>query len=406
MALFKKRRNLSDYCTFKLVHLLSQDTDDKWEEFRRGLQHDQSLIRADGTVYSNNLAAASLQLMFVAITRNSKFGVGAEAHHFVSTWLKERHLSKIDDLSGEYSQAFGSSSVDGVPAMAHLFIEKVTGATNATTAKAFCDYFYVVLNGLFYEFESIKLVAAPQSGDNASESKVSPTPGPNIFCNSCGSSIARAAEFCTSCGMRVQTFASSQETPYNILDAADESVGIVKNAPGGVSDVVAGLIAHSFSFTQFTELFKDQKLAEEWTSDDALTVWYSMGNLVLVIATWQTYRDKATIFSILDRTRSTLKTKWGISETQFEKLRAFINETEGEAVTSFVSCKSGDDLFRFFSRYTDRIIGLAVPFSASTFEVQLMGKQSHHDPLLPMKVSDLFIKCVGIVKETLESSQR
>lgn len=159
MVLFKQKRCVEEYCAFKLVHLLSQDTDDKWEEFRTSC-NDSSLMEADGTVYFNNLCAASLQLMFVAITRNSQFGVGAAARDFVYGWLNDRSLSKIPHLCDEYNKAFGSSSVDGVKAMVLLFSEMVTGSkiTNATV-EAICDYLCVVLRGLFDEFKSIKLVA-------------------------------------------------------------------------------------------------------------------------------------------------------------------------------------------------------------------------------------------------------
>jgi hypothetical protein len=159
--LFKRKENVEEYCTFKLVHLLSQDTDDKWEAFRTNC-NDPSLTAADGTVYSNNLCAASLELMFIAITRNSKFGVGAAARDFVFNWLNQRTLSKIPPLCGEYNGAFGSSYVDGVRAMVLLFAEKVTGSQiGETAAQALYDYFYVVFRGLVDELKSIKLVALP-----------------------------------------------------------------------------------------------------------------------------------------------------------------------------------------------------------------------------------------------------
>jgi len=155
--LFKRKESVKDYCTFKLVHLLSEDTDAKWEAFRRSC-NDPCLTEADGTVYSNNMCAASLTLMFIAITRNSKLGVGSDARDFVYGWLNHRGLSENASLCDEYRRAFGSSPVDGVRAMAFRFAEKVAGpGFKSATAEAFCDYFYVVLRGLFDEFKSIKL---------------------------------------------------------------------------------------------------------------------------------------------------------------------------------------------------------------------------------------------------------
>jgi len=175
---------------------------------------------------------------------------------------------------------------------------------------------------------------------------------------------------------------------------------------GDVAQAIAESIAETFSSARFTNLFKDQTLSEAWTVGDALTVWYSLGHLVLVVAAWRAYNDKSTVFQILDHCRPLLLKHWNVSEDVCDKLRTVVNETEAAAFAAFTGCKDGDDLLRFFSRYVSGILGAPVPFSdRSRFEDELMGiKYRGIDPILNATVCNLFVGVCIATKELLEKS--
>jgi len=117
------------------------------------------LSQADKNLYYDNLRAVMSRLMQIAIAKNSKMSSGIAAQLFMDDYLKKRGLTEIDSLSGEYSQAFGSSYTDGVTPMVELFAHKVTQSKMAEhTKRQFYTAFYVILKTFFEEFESIKLV--------------------------------------------------------------------------------------------------------------------------------------------------------------------------------------------------------------------------------------------------------
>jgi hypothetical protein len=163
--------------------------------------------------------------------------------------------------------------------------------------------------------------------------------------------------------------------------------------------LVASEIGEGFSSRFLTELFKDATLSEGWTLNDALPVWYSLGNLALLIAVWTTYNDAAKATPIISRCRSLLQKHWKMSEDVFEKLRAVIAETEASAFASFVRCKDGKDLMLFFHRYVSRICGAPVPFSErSMFEDHMMGIKYVENLFTEAAVCGFFVDTCGRTK--------
>ena len=188
------------------------------------------------------------------------------------------------------------------------------------------------------------------------------------------------------------------------FDAAFKS-GKLQQAAGAkltfeeVAQLVAAEIGEGFSIRFLTELFNDATLSEGWTMNDALPVWYSLGNLALVIAAWTTYDDTTKATRIISRCRSLLQKHWNMSEDVFEKLRAVIAETEASAFASFVRCKDGKDLMRFFARYVSRICGAPVPFSErSSFEDDMMGIKYVHNFSTEAAVCKFFVDTCGRTK--------
>jgi hypothetical protein len=338
--LFKKKISVTDYCTGKLTALFSQEREATWDSLRARC-NDAALNQADKNLYYDNLRAIMVRLMVIATVKHCNWESDTATRLFISDYLKKRNLTEIDSLSGEYSQAFGSSYTDGVAPMVHLFAHKVTQSKmGEPTKRQFHAEFYGILKMLFEEFKSIKLVRG----------------------------------------------SPSVTTPESV-----------------VAEGIADLIGKSFSSTQFTELFKNATLSEGWTPGDALAAWYSLGNLALIVAVWTTYDDKAKAPPIIDLCRSKLRKHWNMPADIFEKFLTVVGETEASAFTAFTRCKDGTELSRFFGRYVSRILGAPVPFSErSMFEDQMMGFKYRSEPILKAEVCGFFMDICSSTKKLLE----
>jgi len=139
---------------------------------------------------------------------------------------------------------------------------------------------------------------------------------------------------------------------------------------------------------------------------DALAVWYSLGNLAVVIAAWQTFPDSTQALRTIDSTRLALVARWNVSSDVLGKLRATVADTEAAAAFSFTGCKNGIDLQWFFNRYVSRILGAPIEFSnRSTLEDQLMGlRYRGKDATLVLRVCRTFVKACTETKHVLDKA--
>jgi hypothetical protein len=150
-------------------------------------------------------------------------------------------------------------------------------------------------------------------------------------------------------------------------------------------------------------LFENQTLSPGWTLGDALTHWYSLGNLALLVALWEAFNDEAKISRILRLCRTMLPKHWGMSDAVCAKLQAVGEKTESATFASFNACKDGTELLIFFSHYVRRISGASAPPEHSAFENEVSGvRRQITDPILAASVCGLFIKFSTATKEFLE----
>lgn len=116
----------------------------------------------DQKVYFDHLRAVVIQLLHIAITKNSSIEVSGDAHFFVAKYLKDRSLSHLDAFGGDslsaiYNRAFGASYQDGVAGMARAFSEQLTNSKmRSDTMQRFYLEFYGILQALFNDFKSLK----------------------------------------------------------------------------------------------------------------------------------------------------------------------------------------------------------------------------------------------------------
>jgi hypothetical protein len=158
-VLFKKEATVAQYCFGKLEPLLSDEREAAWENLRVRC-NDAYLSQADKNTYFKNLRAVTLELILVAVSRNSS-NCSAEVRIFIDNYLERRCLDEILSLMREYNRAFGTPSPDGVALMVQLFADKVTQSRISDGTKAeFLNEFYAILTALFEEFKSIKLISS------------------------------------------------------------------------------------------------------------------------------------------------------------------------------------------------------------------------------------------------------
>jgi hypothetical protein len=158
--LFKRKVMVADYCSEKLTRLFSREREATWDDLRIRC-NDVHLNQADGQAYYDNLRAAMIELMQIAVTKNCGWKSSADVRIFVGDYLTKRGLKEIDSLRGEYNRAFGTPSPDGVELMVQLFADKLTQSRMGEPARQqFLSEFYAILRALFEEFKSVKLVGA------------------------------------------------------------------------------------------------------------------------------------------------------------------------------------------------------------------------------------------------------
>jgi hypothetical protein len=148
----------TEYCTPKLNRLFSQERETAWDELRVKC-NDADLNQADRNLYYDHLRAVMLELMAIAITKNCGMKASMDARIFIDNYIKQRGWTQVGSLATEYNAAFGSSYTDGVRQIVQLFSRKLTQSKMGEfTKQQFYEEFYTILNVLFEEFKTVKLV--------------------------------------------------------------------------------------------------------------------------------------------------------------------------------------------------------------------------------------------------------
>jgi hypothetical protein len=140
---------------------------------------------------------------------------------------------------------------------------------------------------------------------------------------------------------------------------------VPRNAANNDASVTAARgVAETFSVARFTEFFRGQPFSEGWTLGDALLMWHAMGHIALAVSASKAYgSDTIKISRVLQVCEPQLMKQWNLSEDEFKRFQAIVQQTEPEFLAAFEACESGDDLQCLASRYVDRIYGIPVPLS-------------------------------------------
>jgi hypothetical protein len=159
---FKKKVPVEEYCRNNLTTLFSSERETTCETFRETCD-DSSLNQVDAQLYYSHLRAVFVQLMLIAVTKKCSMNVSSDAHVFIMLHLNERGRADIDEISRDYNQAFGSSSLgpnrDGVGEMVAHFSNSLTpdGLQQHTIERLHAE-FYGMLKVFVDDLKSIRLI--------------------------------------------------------------------------------------------------------------------------------------------------------------------------------------------------------------------------------------------------------
>jgi hypothetical protein len=206
-------------------------------------------------------------------------------------------------------------------------------------------------------------------------------------------------------GLLDRLFGGRKPTPSSTSTPPQIAAAKRRDTSETISGTIARDIANTFSAGQFAQHFGDESLAPNWTYNDALAAWYSLGNLALVNTVTHHFGARHDIAGqVLDAVRAQLVTEWNLSDAAFSRLQKIQVETEKQAFIAFNSCKEGNDLSRFFARYVSMILGSTIPFSSSTLlEDQLQGFEYRGtDPFRQVQLSSTFMDTCIRIKDLLK----
>ncbi|MGD0886142.1 MAG: hypothetical protein ABSA46_14955 [Thermodesulfovibrionales bacterium] len=154
---FRKKIDVDDYCTASLNALFSPEREKVWEQLRQTC-NDPALSGSDKAVFFNHIRAIMIELVLIAIVKNSNMDIGVDARFFVMNYLKDHAASHIEEIGGTYNQVFGATPGDGVARMVTSFSEQLAdGRLRQDTVQRLYVEFYAVLESLFDDFKSLKL---------------------------------------------------------------------------------------------------------------------------------------------------------------------------------------------------------------------------------------------------------
>lgn len=156
------------------------------------------------------------------------------------------------------------------------------------------------------------------------------------------------------------------------------------------------IVADTFSAETFNSLFGGKTLAANWTPNDALGVWYSLGGFCFLISVGSIEGfQKHEMNQIIEVGRSAMMSAWKMPKPVFNKFEQFNGDRIASVYSAYTSINSVESQQTFFSFFISEILGTQSSLtpsgiSASYIEQMLMGQVVDLDAFLITKVSSVF----------------
>lgn len=165
----------------------------------------------------------------------------------------------------------------------------------------------------------------------------------------------------------------------------------------GLVKIMTKMVTNCFSAETFNLAFSQKPLADNWTFEDALAIWYCLGRFCFLVAVASIPGlPEADGLNAADVGTRELTGIWNMPEHTFKRFNEF-NETKLSSMFSlYTSLSDGEAFGRFFALIVSQITGRDVSFSVDDFSsgmlVQLLtGQEMDFDPFLRNKISSLFV---------------
>lgn len=161
---FKRKISINEYLTTRLDLLFSAEQAERWLEVKK-LCGDEAFAGIRDDLYLMHLRAAHIQLLYMVVIkryyRDLDLLFGIEA--FIDQYLDGRNEPLIKLYLDLYSDALGSSAIDGVLAMTGAVMESLChNACCRETLFGFRSLFYGAVASIRADFKQVKLVPAGQ----------------------------------------------------------------------------------------------------------------------------------------------------------------------------------------------------------------------------------------------------
>lgn len=141
-------------------------------------------------------------------------------------------------------------------------------------------------------------------------------------------------------------------------------IGLTRDLDPDGCDRIAEVVTGFFPRSRFDEHFEGRITAEGWTIEQALAMWFALAHLALVVAATKAYGgEQEAISRVVRLCEPYLMKRWSMPIGISIMFQSAVERSETEAFAALSACATGHDLAEFESRYTDRILGVPVPFS-------------------------------------------
>jgi hypothetical protein len=173
----------------------------------------------------------------------------------------------------------------------------------------------------------------------------------------------------------------------------------------GLVKIMAKMVTNCFSAETFDLAFSQKPLAANWTFEDALAIWYCLGQFCFLVAVESVFGlPEADGLRVVDLGQKELMKSWNMSEPTFKRFWCFNESKLSSMFSLYQSLTDGEMFRRFFALVVSEITGHDVSFSADVFSggllVQILdGNEIDMDPLLHNKISSLFATVKNGVRE-------
>ena len=124
--LFKRKISVEEYCKTRLDLLFSEEQAERWLQLKKS-NLDPTIIAIDDDLFLTHMRAVHIELLSMVVVKKyaGSYKILMEMSMFIRKYLNEHKQLIVESLQDIYSQAIGSSPIDGILAMTCCMLENI-----------------------------------------------------------------------------------------------------------------------------------------------------------------------------------------------------------------------------------------------------------------------------------------